>query len=75
MTPAALRARKPFMVKNALTALGFFGFAAGVYFYSLNALVQDDFADVPIPPISDEKLAELKKHYEEDKKTILESKK
>lgn len=41
------RARRPFRTKNALTGLGIMGFAAAVYAYSINAVKQDDFSDVP----------------------------
>lgn len=37
----------------------------GVYAYTWKVLNQDDFADIPIPPISDEELAKLKKEYEQ----------
>lgn len=60
MTPAALRARKPFFWKNIAMASGLFAMTAGIYFYSLHALVQDDFADIPVPPISEEELAKLR---------------
>jgi cytochrome c oxidase assembly factor 3 len=41
------RARRPFRTKNALTGLGIMGFAAAVYTYSINAVKQDDFSDIP----------------------------
>lgn len=41
------------------------GVTGGVYFYTYNFLHRDnDFADVPVPPISEEELAQLKKEYE-----------
>lgn len=39
----------------------------GVYIYTWNVLSKDEFADIPIPPISDEELAKLKKEYEQNK--------
>ncbi|GME84090.1 unnamed protein product [Ambrosiozyma monospora] len=68
MSPAMLRARQPYFWKNMamLTVLG--GISLSVYIYTYNFLQQDDFEDIPIPPISDEQLAELKKEYEESKK-------
>lgn len=60
MTPAALRARKPFFWKNIALASFLFAVTGGIYAYSLNALIQDDFADVPVPPISEQELAKLK---------------
>ncbi|QEL61771.1 hypothetical protein SBP28_003778 [Candidozyma auris] len=48
-----------------LFALGIVGaIPLGVYAYTWRVLNQDDFADIPIPPISDEELAKLKKEYE-----------
>lgn len=47
--------------------MGFFLVSAiplGVYMYTWNVLSKDEFADIPIPPISDEELAKLKKEYE-----------
>lgn len=35
----------------------------GVYLYTWKVLSQDDFGDIPIPPISDEELQKLKKEY------------
>ncbi|KAG8626931.1 hypothetical protein KVT40_005876 [Elsinoe batatas] len=48
-TAALQRARRPYLVKNALTGLGVFGFAVGVYVFTIKAVAQDDFDDVPIP--------------------------
>ncbi|PKY13381.1 hypothetical protein RhiirB3_296620, partial [Rhizophagus irregularis] len=48
-TPAMQRARKPFAVKNALTGLLLFGFCGAVFSYSIMAVKQDDFDDVPMP--------------------------
>ncbi|SGZ55485.1 CIC11C00000001478 [Sungouiella intermedia] len=64
MTPALYRVRKPFFWRNFV---GFFLVSAiplGVYMYTWNVLSKDEFADIPIPPISDEELAKLKKEYE-----------
>ncbi|GAB7342519.1 hypothetical protein MBLNU457_g0706t1 [Dothideomycetes sp. NU457] len=46
---ALYRARQPYLIKNALTGLGIFGFAMGVYAFTIRAVAQDDFEDVPIP--------------------------
>ncbi|KAF2151396.1 hypothetical protein K461DRAFT_295453 [Myriangium duriaei CBS 260.36] len=48
-TAALYRARRPYLVKNAFTGLGIFCFAAGVYTFTIRAVAQDDFEDVPIP--------------------------
>ncbi|KAJ1807373.1 hypothetical protein LPJ56_004928 [Coemansia sp. RSA 2599] len=44
------RGRQAYSVRNFLTALGLFGACAGIYFYSLNAVKQEDFSDIPMPP-------------------------
>ncbi|CCX34874.1 hypothetical protein FPQ18DRAFT_360234 [Pyronema domesticum] len=44
-----IRARRPFVVKNALTGLAIAGFTACVYAYTIRAVAQDNFEDVPIP--------------------------
>ncbi|KAF2229324.1 hypothetical protein EV356DRAFT_456064 [Viridothelium virens] len=48
-TEALLRARRPFLVKNALTGAGIFAFAMGVYAFTIRAVSQDEFEDVPVP--------------------------
>ncbi|PSK55736.1 coiled-coil domain-containing protein 2 [Elsinoe australis] len=48
-TAALQRARRPYLVKNAFTGLGVLGFAVGVYVFTIKAVAQDDFEDVPIP--------------------------
>ncbi|KAK4686985.1 hypothetical protein P7C73_g3132, partial [Tremellales sp. Uapishka_1] len=54
-SPSLIRARKPFLLRNALTGVTIFGFAMGVYIYSISAVKQDDFADVVdlLPPIEE----------------------
>lgn len=69
MTPAALRARRPYFVKNMITALGLFALTGGIYLYTFKSIQRDDdFSDVPVPPISDENLDKLKREYEQEKK-------
>lgn len=65
MTPAMIRARQPFFRRNMIGLGILLGVTGGVYAYTYNFLHKDnDFADVPIPPISEEELAQLKKEYE-----------
>ncbi|KAJ2798511.1 hypothetical protein H4R21_003903 [Coemansia helicoidea] len=45
------RGRQQYVVRNALTAAGLTGLCAGVYFYSLYAVKQEDFTDVPMPAV------------------------
>ncbi|KAL2058629.1 hypothetical protein ABVK25_001357 [Lepraria finkii] len=48
-TAALIRARQPYLVRNIFTGLGLCGFVIGVYSWTINAVAQDDFSDVPIP--------------------------
>ncbi|CRK35410.1 hypothetical protein BN1708_006729 [Verticillium longisporum] len=47
--PALIRARKPYIIKNAVLGLGLWTIAGGVYWYTLKAVGQDDFEDVKVP--------------------------
>ncbi|KZZ89071.1 hypothetical protein AAP_04556 [Ascosphaera apis ARSEF 7405] len=47
--PALLRARRPYLVKNAVTGGVLFAFCIGVYAFTIRAVGQDDFSDVVIP--------------------------
>ncbi|TAQ83637.1 hypothetical protein B7494_g8041 [Chlorociboria aeruginascens] len=44
-----IRARRPYLVKNALTGTGIFAFAIGLYAYTIHAVSQDEFEDVRVP--------------------------
>ncbi|RDW81754.1 uncharacterized protein DSM5745_05311 [Aspergillus mulundensis] len=46
---ALLRARRPYLVKNAVTGVGLCIFTIGVYAYTLRAVGQEDFSDVQVP--------------------------
>ncbi|RAO72693.1 uncharacterized protein BHQ10_008705 [Talaromyces amestolkiae] len=46
---ALLRARRPYLVRNALTGLGLCGFVVGVYAFTIRAVGQEDFSDVVVP--------------------------
>ncbi|KAJ4404446.1 hypothetical protein N0V82_010497 [Gnomoniopsis sp. IMI 355080] len=46
---ALLRARRPYLVKNAVTGLAMFALTAGVYMYTIKAVGQDEFEDVKVP--------------------------
>ncbi|CAK4032038.1 hypothetical protein DOTSEDRAFT_19113 [Lecanosticta acicola] len=46
---ALYRARQPYLVRNAITGVCILGFVAGVYTWTIKAIGQDDFSDVPIP--------------------------
>lgn len=68
MTPAMIRARQPFFKKNLAGLLVLVGITGGIYAYTYRFLNRDnDFADVPIPPIDEKELEKLKKEYELEK--------
>ncbi|KAI8136755.1 hypothetical protein BJV82DRAFT_647088 [Fennellomyces sp. T-0311] len=48
-SPALERTRQPFRMRNLLTLGALLGFTGGVYAYSMLAVKQDDFSDVPLP--------------------------
>ncbi|KAI9247140.1 hypothetical protein BDA99DRAFT_489435 [Phascolomyces articulosus] len=48
-SPALERTRQPFRVRNMATLFALLGFTGGVYAYSMLAVKQDDFSDVPMP--------------------------
>ncbi|CAI4216704.1 unnamed protein product [Parascedosporium putredinis] len=47
--PALIRARRPYLVKNAVTGLALLGVVSGVYMWTINAVGQDNFEDVKVP--------------------------
>ena len=63
MTPALYRVRAPYFKRNMLGLLVFSALPLGVYYYTFTTLSHDEFADIPIPPVSDDELAKLKKEY------------
>ncbi|KAF0638027.1 hypothetical protein NXS19_000487 [Fusarium pseudograminearum] len=46
---ALVRARRPYLFKNAITGLGLLGVVGSIYWYTLNAVGQDNFEDVKVP--------------------------
>ncbi|CAO3612174.1 hypothetical protein BJ944DRAFT_261469 [Cunninghamella echinulata] len=48
-TPALQRTRQPFAKRNVLTLGALLTFTSSVYLYSMFAVKQDDFSDVPLP--------------------------
>ncbi|EON64293.1 hypothetical protein W97_03524 [Coniosporium apollinis CBS 100218] len=48
-SPALIRARQPYLVKNIVTGAAIFGFAIGVYAFTIRAVAQDEFEDVIVP--------------------------
>ncbi|KAI9897527.1 hypothetical protein N3K66_007383 [Trichothecium roseum] len=47
--PALIRARRPYLFKNAITGLGLGAVVGAIYYYTLQAVGQDDFEDVKVP--------------------------
>ncbi|KAH7273978.1 hypothetical protein FSOLCH5_001144 [Fusarium solani] len=47
--PALVRARRPYLFKNAVTGLGLLTVVGTIYYYTLNAVGQDNFEDVKVP--------------------------
>ncbi|KUI60429.1 Cytochrome c oxidase assembly factor 3, mitochondrial [Cytospora mali] len=56
---ALLRARRPYLVKNAITGLGVAGIAIGVYVYTITAVGQDEFEDVKVPDVPVQQAQEI----------------
>ncbi|KAJ5092174.1 hypothetical protein NUU61_007044 [Penicillium alfredii] len=46
---ALLRARRPYLFKNALTGLGLVAFSISVFSYTISAVGQEEFSDVKVP--------------------------
>ncbi|KAJ2326219.1 hypothetical protein GGI00_004810, partial [Coemansia sp. RSA 2681] len=55
------RGRQSYTRRNVVTALGLVGVVTGIYFYSLKAVRQEDYSDIPMPP---EPSAEQKSQFE-----------
>ncbi|PVU87477.1 hypothetical protein BB561_006310 [Smittium simulii] len=43
------RGREQYRVKNAIVSLSLCGLITGIYFYSMYAVDQEDYSDVPMP--------------------------
>ncbi|KAL1870294.1 hypothetical protein VTK73DRAFT_2669 [Phialemonium thermophilum] len=46
---ALIRARRPYLVKNAVVGAGIAALTVGIYLYTLRAVGQDEFEDVKVP--------------------------
>jgi len=68
MSPALLRARKPYFVKNMIGLAVLLAVPVAIYSYTYNYLNQDDFDDIPIPPLDEETIKQLQKEYQNEKK-------
>ncbi|OSS49627.1 hypothetical protein B5807_05924 [Epicoccum nigrum] len=48
-SPALLRARAPYLLKNTITGFAICSLVVGIYTYTINAISQDEFDDVVVP--------------------------
>ncbi|KAF1975620.1 hypothetical protein BU23DRAFT_578904 [Bimuria novae-zelandiae CBS 107.79] len=48
-SPALLRARAPYLVKNTITGFAICSLVIGIYTYTINVISQDEFEDVIVP--------------------------
>ncbi|KAI8940130.1 hypothetical protein NX059_003843 [Plenodomus lindquistii] len=48
-SPALLRARAPYLVKNTITGAAICTLVIGIYTYTIQAISQDEFEDVIVP--------------------------
>ena len=62
------RARRPFRFKNALTGLAILSFVGMVYGYSISAVKQDDFSDIPTVSSAPEGSKSIEEEMAERKK-------
>jgi len=49
MSPALERARSAYLLPNIATGLGIFSVAMAIFSYTIYAVSQDEFEDVPMP--------------------------
>ncbi|KAH6660268.1 hypothetical protein BKA67DRAFT_653462 [Truncatella angustata] len=56
-SPALIRARRPYLLKNAIVGAGIASFAIGVYIYTIKAIGQDEFTDVKVPDTPQQPIA------------------
>lgn len=49
MSPALERARSAYLLPNIFTGLGIFSLAMAIFSYTIYAVSQDEFEDVPMP--------------------------
>ncbi|KAK0657268.1 hypothetical protein B0T16DRAFT_401303 [Cercophora newfieldiana] len=50
-SPALIRARRPYIARNALLGAGMFLATAGIYAYTISVVGQDEFSDVKVPDV------------------------
>ncbi|KAH9879093.1 hypothetical protein J1614_002528, partial [Plenodomus biglobosus] len=50
-SPALLRARAPYLIKNTITGFAICTLVIGIYTYTIKAISQDEFEDVVVPEV------------------------
>lgn len=68
MSPAMRRARAPYAVKNFIALIALSAVPISIYLYTYRFLSQDDFDDIPIPPLDDATVKQLQEEYAHSKK-------
>ncbi|KAK4042203.1 hypothetical protein C8A01DRAFT_33699 [Parachaetomium inaequale] len=48
---ALIRARRPYLVKNAILGLSLAAFSISIWAYTIHAIGQDEFEDVKVPDV------------------------
>ncbi|KAK3341241.1 hypothetical protein B0T25DRAFT_573644 [Lasiosphaeria hispida] len=51
-SPALIRARRPYLVKNTLLGASILALTVGIYAYTISVVGQDEFEDVKVPDVS-----------------------
>ncbi|KAK9240803.1 hypothetical protein V1525DRAFT_385105 [Lipomyces kononenkoae] len=64
MSPALLRARSRYTRRNIATGVIIAGIAVSIYTYAATATGSDDFSDVPMPPVPEKAVEQLRRDRE-----------
>jgi len=51
-SPALIRARRPYLIKNAILGASISAFTIAIYAYTLSVVGQDEFEDVKVPDVA-----------------------
>ncbi|KAK9471349.1 uncharacterized protein V1510DRAFT_420254 [Dipodascopsis tothii] len=75
MTPALMRARARYQRNNTITGISVALVIGSIYYFAATAVGVDDFGDVPIPPLDEKTIEELKLEQKSIELVELERKK
>ncbi|KAK9367407.1 hypothetical protein V1509DRAFT_626543 [Lipomyces kononenkoae] len=64
MSPALLRARSRYTTRNIVTGIVIAGIVGSIYAYAATATGSDDFSDVPMPPVPEMAVEQLRRDRE-----------